>query len=180
MACDLNFQLQQITQPCNFQHDEQIFIHCYFLLLLMPETPQYICPRFDTRRISQVIATYFKLNLFKKGCFHWYCTSGIWVECLLTRGRRGGGGTPKNSWWKCAATWFSKSWAYFRPKNIIFHTRFQNWPLRPGPPYLRVWMAIPPSYLKVWICHCAGQVWNQVVVGSNVSPQNSIIFVVFF
>ena len=63
MPCDLNFQLQQITQPCNFQHDEQIFIHCYFLLLLMPEPLQYICPRFDTRRISQVIATYFKLNL---------------------------------------------------------------------------------------------------------------------
>ena len=78
MPCDLKFQLQQITQPCNFQHDEQIFIHCYFLLLLMPEPLQYICPRFDTRRISQVIATYFKLNLFKKGCFHWYCTSGIW------------------------------------------------------------------------------------------------------
>ena len=72
MPCDLNFQLQQITQPCNFQHDEQIFIHCYFLLLLMPEPLQYICPRFDTRRISQVIATYFELNLFKKGCFHCY------------------------------------------------------------------------------------------------------------
>ena len=106
----------------------------------------------------------------------------IWVECLLTRGRRwgGGGGTPKNSWWKCAANWLSKSWTYFRPKNIIFHTRFQNWPLRPGPPYLRVWMAIPPSYLKVWICHCAGQVWHQVVVGSNVSPQNRHYFCCFF
>ena len=52
----------------------------------------------------------------------------IWVECLL-RGGGGGGGTPKNSWWKCAATWFSKSCPYFRPNNIIFHTRFQNWPV---------------------------------------------------
>ena len=23
----------------------------------------------------------------------------------------------------------SKSWPYFRPKNVIFHTRFQTWPL---------------------------------------------------
>ena len=159
-------------------------------------------------------------------------------------------GIAHNSWWKCAATWFSKSWPSFRPKNIIFHTRFQNWPLgrnyviidlstnknssnpiwkcshtpivpskpylipepkwatcmpvfrpkgphplifgpnwdlrgwkfflRPGPPYLRVWMTIPPSYLKVWSCHCAGQVWNQVVVGSNVSPQHRHYFWCFF
>ena len=41
----------------------------------------------------------------------------------------GGGGTPKNSWWKFAATWFAKSSPYFRPNNIIFHTRFQNWPV---------------------------------------------------
>ena len=39
------------------------------------------------------------------------------------------GGTPGNSWWGCAA-WFSKSRPYFRPKNVIFHTRFQTWPLR--------------------------------------------------
>ena len=45
-----------------------------------------------------------------------------------------GGGTPGNSWWGCAAR-FSKSWPYFRPKNVIsdqtskFHTRFQTWPL---------------------------------------------------
>ena len=35
---------------------------------------------------------------------------------------RGGVGTPGNSWWRCA-TQFSKSWPYFRPKNVIFHTR---------------------------------------------------------
>ena len=29
--------------------------------------------------------------------------------------------SPGNSWWGCAAR-FSKSWPYFRPKNIIFHT----------------------------------------------------------
>ena len=47
------------------------------------------------------------------------------------------GGTPGNSWWGCAAR-FSKSWPYFRPKNVIFHTCFQTRPLtsipvfRPG------------------------------------------------
>ena len=50
----------------------------------------------------------------------------------------GGGGTPGNSWWGCAAR-FSKSWSYFRPKNVIphpfsdqtskIHTRFQTLPL---------------------------------------------------
>ena len=39
--------------------------------------------------------------------------------------------------------------------------RAENFFLRPGPPYLRVWMTILPSYLKVWICHSAGQMWNQ-------------------
>ena len=27
------------------------------------------------------------------------------------------------------AALFSKSWPYFRPKNVIFHTRFQTWGL---------------------------------------------------
>ena len=35
------------------------------------------------------------------------------------------GGTTGNSWWGCAAQ-FSESWPYFRPKNLIFHTRFQT------------------------------------------------------
>ena len=37
----------------------------------------------------------------------------------------GGGGTPNNSWWGCAA-WFSKYWPYYRPKHVIFHARFQT------------------------------------------------------
>ena len=40
-----------------------------------------------------------------------------------------GGGTPGNSWWGCAAR-LSKSWPYLRPKNVIFHARFQTWPFR--------------------------------------------------
>ena len=36
---------------------------------------------------------------------------------------RGVGGTPGNSWWGPAAR-FSKSWHYFRPKNVIFSTHF--------------------------------------------------------
>ena len=39
----------------------------------------------------------------------------------------GGGVNPVNSWWGWGcATRFSKSWPYFRPKNVIFHTRFQT------------------------------------------------------
>ena len=37
----------------------------------------------------------------------------------------GGGSTPGNSWWGCAAR-FLKSWPDFRPKNVIFHTGFQT------------------------------------------------------
>ena len=40
-----------------------------------------------------------------------------------------GGGTPWNYWWGCAAQ-FSKSRPHFGPKNVIFHSRFQTWPLR--------------------------------------------------
>ena len=39
-----------------------------------------------------------------------------------------GGGTPGNSWLWCA-TRSSKSWPYFRPKNVIFHTRVQTSPI---------------------------------------------------
>ena len=46
------------------------------------------------------------------------------------------GGTPRNSWWGWAAR-FSKSWPYFRRKHVIFHTRFQTWPLKSIPVYKR-------------------------------------------
>ena len=39
------------------------------------------------------------------------------------------GGTPGNSLWGCAAR-FTKSRPDFRPKNVIFHTRFQTRPLK--------------------------------------------------
>ena len=42
------------------------------------------------------------------------------------------GSTSGNSWWGCAA-WLSKSWPYFRPKNVIFHTRSQTWTLKSIP-----------------------------------------------
>ena len=49
---------------------------------------------------------------------------------LMSRpgGGVGGGVTPGNSRWGCA-TRFSKSWPYFRPKNVLFRTCFQTWPL---------------------------------------------------
>ena len=43
-----------------------------------------------------------------------------------------GGSTPRNSLWGCAAR-FSKSYLYFRQKNVIFHTRFQTKPPKPIP-----------------------------------------------
>ena len=43
----------------------------------------------------------------------------------------GGGGTPGNSWW-CAAR-CSKSWPYFRSKNVICHPCFQTRPLETIP-----------------------------------------------
>ena len=49
--------------------------------------------------------------------------SGPKLLHIIARSR--GVGTPGNSWWGCAAR-FSKSWNYFRPKNVIFHTLFQN------------------------------------------------------
>ena len=41
-------------------------------------------------------------------------------------------GIPGNSWWVCAAKFF-ESWPYFRPKKLIFHTRFQTRPLKSIP-----------------------------------------------
>ena len=50
----------------------------------------------------------------------------------VTPGR--GGGVTWESWWGCAAR-LSKSWPYFRPKNVIFHTlrRLQTRPLNSIP-----------------------------------------------
>ena len=55
--------------------------------------------------------------------------SGIPCKCLRFTSR---GGTPRNSWWWCAAR-FSKSLPYFRPNNEIFYTRFQTRPLKSIP-----------------------------------------------
>jgi len=43
-----------------------------------------------------------------------------------------GAGSPTNSSWGCAAPFF-KSWPDFRPKNVIFYTRFQTGPLKSIP-----------------------------------------------
>ena len=50
----------------------------------------------------------------------------------ITRSTRRPGGTPGKSWWGYAAR-SSKSGHYFRPKNVIFVTRFQTWPLKSIP-----------------------------------------------
>ena len=58
--------------------------------------------------------------------------TGKWQKPNLGPG--GGGVIPGNSWWGCAARFF-KSWPYFRPKNVIFHTRFQTRPAAGYPTY---------------------------------------------
>ena len=45
----------------------------------------------------------------------------------------GWGCTPKNLGWGGCAARFSKSLPYFTPKDVIFHTRFQTWPLKSIP-----------------------------------------------
>ena len=56
----------------------------------------------------------------------WFCKNSI----KPPRGGGGGGtGIPGNSWWGRAAR-FSKSWLQFRPKYVIFYTRFQTRPLK--------------------------------------------------
>ena len=57
---------------------------------------------------------------------------GKWFWQACTQGGGGGGGTPGNSWWGYA-TQLSKSWPYFRPKIVIFHTCFQTSPLKSIP-----------------------------------------------
>ena len=88
---------------------------------------------------------------------HYWCTKTVHQRRLHTkfykgawnaRGGRGGGPLPQgfprpfikgcggvlldNSWWGCAARFF-KSWPDFRPKNVIFYTRFQTRPLKSIP-----------------------------------------------
>ena len=64
-----------------------------------------------------------------------FSTSSLNSCSTQFQGGGGGGGgapTPGNSWWGCAAQ-FSKSWPYFRPKDVISHTRFQTRPLKSMP-----------------------------------------------
>ena len=73
--------------------------------------------RLDGRRILWLIACGTEVALNKAGFLPSFP--------LFSPG--GGGATPGNSWWGCAARSF-KSWPYLWPKNIIFHTRFQTRP----------------------------------------------------
>ena len=72
---------------------------------------------------------YHQQKYFRDTGFGFSCIAralGSWQIRLLSP--RGVERTPGNSWWGYAAR-FSKSWPYFRTKNVIFHTRFQTWPL---------------------------------------------------
>ena len=54
-------------------------------------------------------------------------TCNLFCDYFAPGGGGGGGSTSGKSWWGCAAR-YSKSCPYFRPKNVIFNTRFQTWP----------------------------------------------------
>ena len=70
------------------------------------------------------------LNYILVGC-PWLLYAGF-AASRLDQGNSPRGGTPRNSWWVCAAQ-FSKSWPYFIPKTVIFYTRFQTRPLKSKP-----------------------------------------------
>ena len=77
----------------------------------------------------------------KQRQIHWFCCS---VRNLLLSSNKSNngsrGGRPGNSLWECAAQ-FSKSWPYFRPTNVIFHTRFQTRPLKSIPVFSPIMLA---------------------------------------
>ena len=68
----------------------------------------------------------------KLGCLLFSTNSLNSCSTQFHGGAWGGGGTPGNSWWGCAAR-FSKSWPYFRPKHAISHACFQTRPLKSIP-----------------------------------------------
>ena len=66
------------------------------------------------------------LTLYSK---RWYDYDDMIYILLLTPG----GGS---SWeFLVGAAWFSKSWPYLRPKNVIFHTRFQTRSVKSTPTF---------------------------------------------
>ena len=62
---------------------------------------------------------------------------------------RGPGDTFGNSWWGCAvAVRLSNLTPYFRPKNVIFHTRFKTWPS-----LLRLERILKKFFKSIWNSH---------------------------
>ena len=71
------------------------------------------------------------------------------IPYSLGAGGGEGGFTPGNSWWWCAMQ-FPKSWPYFRPKNVIFHTCFQTRSLISIPVFIPgLWAEIMSSLLTL-------------------------------
>ena len=61
-----------------------------------------------------------------------------------------GGFTPGNSWWECATPFKSKSRPYFRPKNVVFHTRFQTRPLKSIYGHFQTWPRLFNSWMALY------------------------------
>ena len=102
-------------------------INCIFVFLSRtnPAQPLSLLLPFNSACLCPLLA---RLNNTLAGN-HPSCRLVKEVGGVLISGPRSPGGRLRNSCWGCAGR-FSKSWPYFRPKNVIFHTRFQTWPLK--------------------------------------------------
>ena len=83
------------------------------------------CYRSNEISLANCVVLFYLLVLYKKEicifCVNFLLCPFYWKGWLVVFP----GGTPRNSRWGYAAR-FSKSWSSFRPKNVIFHTRFQT------------------------------------------------------
>ena len=89
--------------------------------------PRFVLFLFLYRSLKWQERGKYVLTLNRTGCFNKLYSKR--VDGVGAWGGGGGGGTLRNSWWGCVAR-TSKCWPYFRPKNVIFHTRFQTWPAK--------------------------------------------------
>ena len=86
-----------------------------------------LCFASDDPRTSCLFTNTAHLIRYVLTCRHTLLYKDLFslITHLKPVGGGGGGGIPGNLWWGCAAR-LSKSWSYFRPKKVIFHTRRQT------------------------------------------------------
>ena len=107
-----------------------ILVFIYFFKSMAQRTFSFpaLCFASDDPRTSCLFTNTAHLIRYVLTCRHTLLYKDLFS--LITHlkpvgGGGGGGGIPGNLWWGCAAR-LSKSWSYFRPKKVIFHTRRQT------------------------------------------------------